>query len=54
MNIESLYKDIKIKDGDFLVFACSYGPDSMALFNSLLELRKKYDIRLVCAHVNHD
>ena len=54
MNIESLYKDIKVKDGDFLVFACSYGPDSMALFNSLLELRKKYDIRLVCAHVNHD
>ena len=54
MNIESLYKDIKVKDGDFLVFACSYGPDSMALFKSLLELRKKYDIRLVCAHVNHD
>ena len=54
MNVESLYKDIKIKDGDFLVFACSYGPDSMALFKSLLELRKKYDIVLVCAHVNHD
>ena len=54
MNVESLYKDIKIKDGDFLVFACSYGPDSMALFKSLLELRKKYDIILVCAHVNHD
>ena len=54
MNIDGLYKDIKVKDGDFLVFACSYGPDSMALFNSLLELRKKYDIRLICAHVNHD
>ena len=54
MNVESLYKDIKIKDGDFLVFACSYGPDSMALFKSLLELRKKYDIVLVCAHVNHE
>lgn len=54
MNIESLYKDINVKQGDVLVFACSYGPDSMALFKSLLELRKKYEVVLVCAHVNHD
>ena len=54
MDIDSLYKEIKVKDGDFLVFGCSYGPDSMALFKSLLEYRKKIDVVLVCAHVNHD
>ena len=54
MNIESLYNDIKVKDGDFLVFACSFGPDSMALFKTLLEYRKKHEVVLVCAHVNHD
>ena len=53
MDVVELYKDIKIKDGDVLVFGCSYGPDSMALFKTLLELREKYDIRLICAHVNH-
>ena len=53
MNIDNLYNDIKIKSGDFLVFGCSYGPDSMALFKTLLEYRKNHDIRLVCAHVNH-
>lgn len=54
MDIESLYKDINVKQGDFIVFACSYGPDSMALFKTLLEYRKNHDIVLVCAHVNHD
>ena len=54
MNVLDLYKDIKVKDGDFLVFACSYGPDSMALFKTLLEYRKSHDVVLVCAHVNHD
>ena len=54
MNIESLYKDIKVKEGDFIVFGCSYGPDSMTLFGTLLEYRRKHDVVLVCAHVNHD
>ena len=53
MNIENLYKDINIKDGDCLVFGCSYGPDSMALFKTLLEYRKAKNVCLVCAHVNH-
>lgn len=53
MDVFELYRDIKISDGDALVLGCSYGPDSMALFKTLLELRKKYDIKLVCAHVNH-
>lgn len=53
MDVELLYKDVKIKDGDVIVFGCSYGPDSMALFHTLLTLRKKIDIKLICAHVNH-
>ena len=53
MDIDLLYKDIKLEDGDFVVLGCSYGPDSMALFKTLLELRKKISINIVCAHVNH-
>ena len=53
MDIELLYKDVKIKDDDVIVFGCSYGPDSMALFHTLLMLRKKTNIKLICAHVNH-
>lgn len=53
MDIEKLYSDIKINAGDVLVLGCSYGPDSMALFKTLLEYRKKHSIKIVCAHVNH-
>ena len=53
MKIEKLYQDIQIKPKDVIVFGCSYGPDSMALFKSLLLLRNKIDVQLVCAHVNH-
>jgi len=37
-----------------VVIACSGGPDSMALFNILLELKKVKNIDIVCAHVNHN
>ena len=47
MNVELLYKDIKVDDGDYLVLGCSYGPDSMALFKTLLELRKIKKINIV-------
>lgn len=53
MDVLELYKDIKIKENDYIVFGCSYGPDSMALFRSLLELRRHININLVCCHVNH-
>ena len=54
MNIKKLYKDIKLDRNTCIVFGCSYGPDSMALFKSLLVLRDYYDVKLVCCHVNHD
>lgn len=51
---EYLQKDIKLKDNDVIVIGCSGGPDSMALLNVLLDIRKKKKISLVCAHVNHN
>lgn len=53
MQIDTIYQDIHLKDGDVVVFGCSFGPDSMALFKSLVLLRNKIDIKLVCAHVHH-
>lgn len=49
-----LENDIKLKNDDIIVIGCSGGPDSMALLNVLLDIRKKKKISLVCAHVNHN
>ncbi len=43
-----------LKDGDVIVIGNSTGPDSMALTNILLDLSKKIDIKIICAHVNHN
>lgn len=51
---EYLLKDLNVKYGDVMVVACSGGPDSMALIDMLVKLKKAYDIELVCAHVNHN
>ena len=40
--------------GDRIVIGCSSGPDSMALFDMLLKVREKYNLELICAHVNHN
>ena len=39
---------------DVVVIGCSSGPDSMALLDMLLKIRKKYNLSLVVAHVNHN
>ena len=52
--INFLTKDLKLEKGDVIVIANSGGPDSMCLFNILLSLRDKYDLKLICAHVNHN
>ncbi len=39
---------------DKIVVGCSSGPDSMALIDLLLKIRKKYELLLVVAHVNHN
>ncbi len=49
-----LEKDLKLKDGDVIVLGNSYGPDSMALLDILIRIRKKIDISIIVAHVNHN
>ena len=52
--IRFLLEDIKLKNGDILVVGVSGGPDSMALLHILQRIRKKIDIKIICAHVNHN
>ncbi len=42
-----------LKEGDVVVIGCSGGPDSMALMDFLMKFRKKLNLSLICAHVNH-
>ena len=46
--------EFKFMNGDVIVIGCSSGPDSMALFDMLLKIREKYNLYLICAHVNHN
>ena len=52
--IDYLINNLKLKDGDVVVLGNSYGPDSMALMDILLNISKKIDISIVVAHVNHN
>lgn len=56
--MESVYdfllNEVKIVSGDSLVIAVSGGPDSMALLHQVKELSKKINIKIICAHVNHN
>lgn len=49
-----LIKEVKLKDQDIIVVGCSGGPDSMALMYILMDIRKKINIKIICAHVNHN
>ena len=51
VNIEN---DFSFNSGDIIVVGCSAGPDSMALIDSLVKIRDKYNLQLVVAHVNHN
>ena len=42
-------ESLNIYENDYVVLACSYGPDSMVL----LDLLKKFHFKIVVAHVNH-
>lgn len=54
MLIEKKFLDRLLQNKDIVVFACSGGPDSMCLLNLLLEQKKKKNLTLICAHVNHN
>lgn len=54
MNNAYKYLSDKISNNDTLVVAISGGPDSMALLHLILSLRKDKNIKIICAHVNHN
>ena len=39
--------------GDTVLVGLSGGADSVALLRVLLELRQQYDLKIICAHINH-
>lgn len=52
--INYLLEELKLTKDDTLVIGNSGGPDSMALFDILLKLRKKINFKIICAHINHN
>ena len=50
----SIEENFNFSNNDIIVIGCSTGPDSMALFDMLLKIRDKYNLQLICAHVNHN
>ena len=52
--INFLENELYLKENDVIVLGNSYGPDSMALLNVLLDIRKKRNIKIIIAHVNHN
>ena len=51
--LETINKYNMIQSGEKIVVAVSGGPDSMALLNTLINLKDKLGISLCVAHVNH-
>ena len=52
--VNFLENELCLKENDVIVLGNSYGPDSMALLNVLLNIRKKINIKIIIAHVNHN
>ncbi|MDW7738589.1 MAG: tRNA lysidine(34) synthetase TilS [Bacillota bacterium] len=55
--MEKVYNFIRqyrlLKKGDTIVAAVSGGPDSLCLLHMLHELKDRFDLRIVVAHLNH-
>ena len=54
--MEEVYNFVRnnLELGDAIVVGVSGGPDSMALLYILNEFKEKMNLRLICAHVNHN
>ena len=48
-----LLNKIELNPGDVIVAGVSGGPDSMGLLHVLRQVKKRKDIKIVCAHINH-
>lgn len=48
-----LYLNSLLNNNDIIVVACSGGPDSMCLLHLLCELKEKFNLKIIVAHVNH-
>ncbi|MEG0825861.1 MAG: tRNA lysidine(34) synthetase TilS [Bacilli bacterium] len=49
-----LLEEVGLKYNDSIVVGVSGGPDSMALLHLLVRLKKAIDLKVICAHVNHN
>ena len=49
-----LMNEVGIQYGDSIIVGVSGGPDSMALLHLMSSIKKKLDIEVICAHVNHN
>ena len=48
------YLNNLLEDNDTIVLAVSGGPDSMCLLHILLSMQNKKNLKLICAHINHN
>lgn len=53
-SLNFIMHNIDLHYGETVIVGVSGGPDSMCLLNLLMEARKSLDIKIVCAHVNHN
>ncbi|MFA6708161.1 MAG: tRNA lysidine(34) synthetase TilS [Fusobacterium sp.] len=51
--IKKIEKEKLVKKNDRIVLGCSGGPDSIFLLEVFLKIRKKYNLTLALAHINH-
>src|SRR5260370_352571 len=51
--IADAFERAAIRPGATILVALSGGADSVALMHALLELRERFDLRIVAAHLNH-
>lgn len=42
-----------LKKDDVIVLGISGGPDSMCLLHVIMSLKEKYNLKIICAHINH-
>lgn len=54
MNNTRKFLDSILSNNDTIVVAVSGGPDSMCLLHLLIEFKNKYNLKIICAHVNHN